>query len=69
MPCKICSADRCYEHCQKTTDGRHVPDPAGITPADGAGRNRGTDWIVDISCKKCGALGSTRINPEDVQWA
>ena len=54
--------------CPNSTDFRHHPDPASIQPADGAGKNRGTDWIVDVSCKHCGRLGSVRVDPADVQF-
>jgi hypothetical protein len=47
---------------------RHVPDPASIQAADGAGRNRGTDWIVDVSCLNCGRSGSIRIDPADIDF-
>lgn len=46
----------------------HEPDPADIKPADGAGRDRGTDWILDVTCKKCGRSGSIRIDPADVDF-
>ena len=49
-------------HCQ------HDPDPAGITPADGAGRNRGTDWIIDVPCRHCGRSGSLRIDPAAIDF-
>ena len=52
----------------QSPDYRHHPDPAGVKPADGAGRNRGTDWIVDVACKHCGRSGSVRIDPEDVEF-
>lgn len=50
--------DRCF----------HDPDPASITAADGAGRNRGTDGIIDVRCKKCGMSGSMKIDLQEVQW-
>ena len=43
--------------CPESPDYKHSPDPAGLTPADGAGNNRGTDWIVDVSCKHCRRSG------------
>jgi len=46
----------------------HEPDPSDIRPADGAGYNRGTDWIVDVSCRKCGRSGSMRIDPAAVDF-
>jgi hypothetical protein len=54
--------------CPKSPDFKHKPDPVSVKPADGAGRNRGTDWIVDVSCKCCGRSGSVRIDPEDVEF-
>ena len=54
--------------CPKSHDFRHDPDPAGIKPADGAGKNRGTDWIVDVACKHCGRSGSVRIDPEEIEF-
>ena len=54
--------------CPKSPDFRHAPDPADIKPADGAGRNRGTDWIVDIACIHCGRSGSVRIDPEGIEF-
>jgi hypothetical protein len=57
------------EHaCPDSPDHRHHPDPASVKPADGAGRNRGTDWIVDINCKHCGRSGSTRIDPLNIEF-
>lgn len=58
------SADRCPD----SPTGRHQPDPRSIQPADGAGRNRGTDWIVDVRCIHCGRSGSTRIDPGNIEW-
>lgn len=54
--------------CPESPDFRHRPDPASITPADGAGRNRGTDWIVDVTCKHCGRSGSVRIDPDEIEF-
>ena len=54
--------------CPKSPDYRHHPNPADIKPADGAGRNRGTDWIVDVSCEYCGRSGSVRIDPEGIEF-
>jgi hypothetical protein len=56
------------QFCPESPDFKHSPDPASIKPADGAGRNRGTDWIVDVNCKCCGRSGSTRINPEEIEF-
>jgi hypothetical protein len=61
--------DRATEHfCPKSPDYRHHPDPAGVKPADGAGRNRGTDWIVEVTCKHCGRSGSVRIDPDEIEF-
>lgn len=54
--------------CPNSEDYRHHPDPASIKPADGAGKERGTDWIVEGSCKHCGRSGSLRIDPEDIEF-
>ncbi len=54
--------------CPKSPDFKHHPDPASVKPADGAGRNRGTDWIVDINCKHCSCSGSVRIDPADIEF-
>lgn len=68
-PCPVCSRiDHCYRHCYVNPNGEHEPDPASLTPADGAGETRGTDWIVDVCCKKCGQSGSTKIDPKEIQW-
>jgi hypothetical protein len=56
------------DYCPNTANHRHTPDPASLTPADGAGRNRGTDWIVDVVCIHCGRSGSARIDPDSTQW-
>jgi hypothetical protein len=57
------------EHvCPDSPDHRHHPDPASVKAADGAGCNRGTDWIVDINCKHCGRSGSTRIDPNQIEF-
>ncbi len=54
--------------CPESPDFRHHPDPASVKPADGVGKERGTDWIVDVTCKNCGRSGSVRIDPEDVEF-
>jgi hypothetical protein len=54
--------------CPESPDFRHHGDPACIKPADGAGRNRGTDWIVDVNCKHCGRSGSARIDPDKIEF-
>jgi len=54
--------------CPKSSDFKHHPDPTSITPADGAGKNRGTDWIVDVNCRHCGRSGSVRIDPKDIEF-
>ena len=57
-----------HKHCPASADGKHEPDPASIVAADGAGRNRGTDWIVDARCRYCQRSGSTFVDPKDIQW-
>jgi hypothetical protein len=57
-----------YKHCPVSADGKHEPDPTSITPADGAGRNRGTDWIADVCCRLCRESGAVIIDPKDIQW-
>ena len=54
--------------CPRSPDFRHHPDPASVKAADGAGRNRGTDWIVDVNCKHCGRSGSVRIDPDEIEF-
>lgn len=54
--------------CAESPTGRHVPDPKSIRPADGTGRNRGTDWLIDVNCLHCGGSGSMLIEPNDLQW-
>ena len=62
-------ADRGTEKfCPKSLDFRHHPDPASVKPAEGAGRNRGTDWIVDVNCRHCGRSGSVRIDPAEIEF-
>jgi hypothetical protein len=63
-------ADDCATEafCPKSPDFKHHPDPASVKPADGAGCNRGTDWIVDVTCKCCGRSGSVRIDPEKIEF-
>jgi hypothetical protein len=56
------------EQCAESPTGRHLPDPRSIRPADGAARNRGTDWLVDVNCLHCGCSGSLRIDPDDLHW-
>jgi len=56
------------EFCPESKDFKHHPDPASISSADGAGKHRGTDWIIDVSCKHCGRSGSARIDPEDIEF-
>lgn len=57
-----------YTECEAAPDGKHKPDPSQIWPADGAGRNRGTDWIIDVACMYCGQTGSVRIDPNEITW-
>jgi hypothetical protein len=54
--------------CPESPDFKHHADPASVKPADGAGRERGTDWIVDVNCKCCGRSGSVRIDPKDIEF-
>ena len=54
--------------CPDSPDHRHHPDLTSIHSADGAGRDRGTDWIVDVNCKHCGRLGSVRIDPDEIEF-
>jgi hypothetical protein len=54
--------------CSASPDGKHDPDPASVAPAYDAGRNRGTDWIVEVCCQYCQRLGSMYIDPKDIQW-
>jgi len=54
--------------CPHSKDYRHHPDPASVKPADGAGQNRGTDWIVDVNCLHCGRSGSIRIDPDEIEF-
>jgi hypothetical protein len=56
------------KQCAESPTGRHVPDPKSIRPADGTGRNRGTDWLIDVNCLHCGGSGSTWVDPNDLQW-
>lgn len=55
--------------CSNSPDGRHAADPASARGADGAGRNRGTDWLIDFNCLHCGQSGALRVNPADIKWA
>jgi len=65
--CKHCAKNGCYEHCQKTDHGNHIPDPCSIShdPDTGGGRS----LIFDISCVECGLSGSFNVSPEDINWA
>ena len=54
--------------CPQSSDFKHDPDPSSIKAADGAGKERGTDWIVDVNCKHCGRSGSVRIDPKDIEF-
>lgn len=56
------------KECPDSPTGKHEPDPASVVAADGAGRNRGTDWIVDVRCQHCHRSGSTYIEPKEFQW-
>jgi hypothetical protein len=56
------------QRCAHSPTGGHVPDPRSIQPADGAGRNRGTDWLIDVNCLHCGRSGSMWIDPSKLQW-
>jgi hypothetical protein len=54
--------------CPKSPDFEHEPDAGSIKAADGAGKERGTDWIIDANCKHCGRSGSVRIDPKDIAF-
>ncbi|MGO8750589.1 MAG: hypothetical protein ACLQNE_31965 [Thermoguttaceae bacterium] len=54
--------------CPKSPDFQHHPNPASISAADSAGKERGTDWIVDVNCKHCGRSGSVRIDPDEIEF-
>jgi len=54
--------------CPRSPDFRHEPDPASVKAADGAGKGRCTDWIVDVNCKHCGRSGSVRIDPKEIEF-
>jgi hypothetical protein len=56
------------EDCPVSLTAKHEPDPSSINSADDAGTGRGTDWLVDVSCKHCGRSGTARINPDQVDW-
>jgi len=60
--CKHCGKDNCYEHCQKTEDGRHEADPmSGTIPP-------GCEFLVDYTCKHCGQSGSLAVAEKDIMW-
>jgi hypothetical protein len=61
--CKHCSAEDCYEHCQKTEDGKHKIDPYSATTSveDGG-------VLVNVNCGHCGASGSAILRSSDVLW-
>jgi hypothetical protein len=59
------SGDSC---CAFSPSGYHVADPASAAVADGAGRNWGTDWLIDFTCSHCGRSGAIRIEPADIRW-
>ena len=54
--------------CPRSDDYKHHPDPASVAPADGAGKERGTDWIIDVNCRHCGRSGSVRIDPDEIEF-
>lgn len=70
MRCPHCGRPKsdCYRHCHERGDGVHQPDPNSVAPADGVGKGRGTDWIIDILCYTCGISGSMEIDPADISW-
>jgi hypothetical protein len=57
-----------HKHCPASADGKHEPDPTSIAPADGTGRNRGVDFIIDVRCRRCSESGSMFVDPKDIQW-
>lgn len=63
-PCKFCKTVNrdCYEHCHKSTDGKHVADSKSAKQADGA------DFVVDFNCKLCHQSGSVEVDPKDIIW-
>jgi hypothetical protein len=54
--------------CPQSDDFKHEPDPASVKPADGAGKGRGTDWIIDVNCRYCGRSGSIRFDPAEIEF-
>jgi hypothetical protein len=52
----------CYDHCQETEDGAHLPDPYSATQAED------TKFTVDYNCKLCGQSGGVQILPENIEW-
>ncbi len=54
--------------CTRSPDFSHEPDPASVKPADGAGKGRGADWIVDVNCKHCRRSGSIRFDPAEIEF-
>ena len=59
--CKLTTV-QCFEHCHKTEDGKHVPDPYCLVPVTGI------DWLLDTRCKLCGCSGSVCVDPSDIRW-
>lgn len=59
---------RDYTRCDPSPSGRHAADPVSAKAADGAGPNRGTDWLVEFHCRYCGETGSIRVDPAHIAW-
>jgi hypothetical protein len=52
--------DAVYEECDD--GGEHEPDGMSFAKADG------TEFVVDVWCKKCGQSGAVAIDPKDIDW-
>lgn len=59
---------RDFSRCEPSPSGQHAADPASAQAADGAGQNRGTDWLVEFHCRYCGKIGSIRVEPAHISW-
>jgi hypothetical protein len=64
-PCKFCKTINrdCYEHCQKSKDGKHEASPfSGVAAEE-------LPFVIDFWCKFCHQSGSVEIDPKDIAWA
>jgi hypothetical protein len=67
VACKFCDRvdayGTCYEHCQESVDGTHVPDWRTVSRDADA-----PNGVVDVCCRQCGQSGAVTLTDDMVEW-